>query len=363
MITQILERFGIRGPGIRIGALGNHGGFSGAELWRIDGVELDTSGGRAYCLRKWPGGISESGRVKRIHRLLTHAVKRGFDEQLIPVPIRLVGYPVAHRNASEEHAETMLLHDGSVYELTPWLPGRADFHDNPRIERIKHAAETLARFHLAIEDFTGHAASSPQDFRFPETISSSGGVNGLQVPGIRKRLQAIDELEAGVAKEIGQRIRGTGMERIGTRILDCYHRLRDGIRHRLTACGAKRFHCQFCIRDIWHDHLLFEGDQVSGIIDFGAIDIDSVAADLSRLFGSLFQNRREFWQTGLESYQSIRELSADELQLIDDYDRSTTMLAGMNWLKWIFVENRKFESLVPIIKRMELLSQRMVEWI
>ena len=34
-----------------------------------------------------------------------------------------------------------------------------------------------------------------------------------------------------------------------------------------------------------HDHVLFDGDRVTGIIDFAAAKVDHVAADLARLFG------------------------------------------------------------------------------
>ena len=40
-----------------------------------------------------------------------------------------------------------------------------------------------------------------------------------------------------------------------------------------------------CIGDVWHDHILFEGDAVTGMIDFAAAKVDHVAADLARLLG------------------------------------------------------------------------------
>lgn len=47
------------------------------------------------------------------------------------------------------------------------------------------------------------------------------------------------------------------------------------------------FRLQPCIRDIWHDHVLFDGDRVTGLIDFGAMQIDTPATDIARLVGSL----------------------------------------------------------------------------
>ena len=41
------------------------------------------------------------------------------------------------------------------------------------------------------------------------------------------------------------------------------------------------------IRDIHHDHVLFSGDQVTGLVDFGILRIDTPLADMARLVGSL----------------------------------------------------------------------------
>ena len=40
---------------------------------------------------------------------------------------------------------------------------------------------------------------------------------------------------------------------------------------------------QPCLRDARPDHFLFEGGRLSGIVDFGAMGVDCVAGDLSRL--------------------------------------------------------------------------------
>ena len=50
---------------------------------------------------------------------------------------------------------------GHLWELTPWLPGVADFHQQPSPSRLQAAVHALARFHRAAEKFTGRALDVP----------------------------------------------------------------------------------------------------------------------------------------------------------------------------------------------------------
>ncbi len=97
---------------------------------------------------------------------------------------------------------------------------------------------------------------------------------------------------------------------------------------------------QWCLRDVKRDHLLFTGEQVSGLIDFGAAAVDSVAGDVARLVGSLVGDVREDWPPTLEAYDACRPLSPDERRAIDCFDRGGTLAAAANWMRWLFVEER-----------------------
>ena len=64
---------------------------------------------------------------------------------------------------------------------------------------------------------------------------------------------------------------------------------------------------QPCLCDPWHDHVLFTGDQVSGVIDYGSVKEDHIAVDLARLLGSLVEDDENAWSIGLKAYQSCAQ--------------------------------------------------------
>ena len=73
----------------------------------------------------------------------------------------------------------------------------------------------------------------------------------------------------------------------------------------------------------------------TGIIDFGAMDIDTPATDVARLLGSLVGDDETGWRTGLSAYSENRPLSADGTRAAKALDASSAILAGCNWIRWI----------------------------
>jgi homoserine kinase type II len=116
---------------------------------------------------------------------------------------------------------------------------------------------------------------------------------------------------------------------------------------------------QPCIRDVWHDHVLFTGDCVTGLIDFGAMRVESVAADVARLLGSLAGDDRSLWQVGLAAYCSIRPLSEDERTLVGVLDQSGVVLAVLNWLEWLYRQRRQFPDPRAVARRFNDLLPRL----
>lgn len=368
-IRTLLIEFGIDPAEATIEDKGNNGGYSGGRIWKITS---QSEREQCYCLKQWPttnGNAEQLGRQKNqlllVYKLLKSAANSQYELCALPIPV------------ISKHGLPWTITGGQVSELQPWLRGRPTFWESPNDDKLIDACRTLAKFHKATESFdTGEVSEgkrilSPEERgntfisnRLPPTClpSESSSQTGSP-PGIDRRIQFIDELNSGLRNRIGQlAVRQNPLGQLATNLLQNFDRLHANLRFELSTVKKRSFQLQFCVRDIWHDHLFFVGDKVSGIVDFGAVAKDNIAADLSRMLGSLIGNETSKWETGLQEYSSIRELSDAEMQLISAYDRSTTMLAGMNWLKWILLEKRTFESLEPIKERIERLLNRLADW-
>jgi len=117
---------------------------------------------------------------------------------------------------------------------------------------------------------------------------------------------------------------------------------------------------RFCLRDIWCDHMLFLGDKVSGVIDFGAAGWDSFATDIARLLPSLCGDDASASSDAVAAYEAIRPLTDRERQLIDILDRSAILLGPALWFRWIADERRDFRDRDAVIQRVREMIARLV---
>jgi homoserine kinase type II len=112
----------------------------------------------------------------------------------------------------------------------------------------------------------------------------------------------------------------------------------------MRRASARKVALQPCLRDARPEHLLFTGDRVTGLVDFGAMAIESVAADLSRLLGEWVGPDRSARAEGLAAYASVRPLDPIELALIEDFEDSAALLGAGHWVRWHFLEARTFDG-------------------
>jgi homoserine kinase type II len=119
---------------------------------------------------------------------------------------------------------------------------------------------------------------------------------------------------------------------------------------------------QPCLCDVWHDHVLFTGDTVTGLVDFGGVKMDHVAVDLARLLGSLVEDAAQGWAAGLEAYAAVGALSSADERLITLLDETGTLLGIARWLMWLYHERRPFEDRAAVARRLGRLVERIESW-
>jgi homoserine kinase type II len=322
-IAPVLEHYSGLGPIRRIHSLANAGGFSGSLLWRIEREAGD------LCLRRWPREHPTAERLLFIHGVLKQFGQSGLNCVPLPIPSR--------------QGKNFVAHDEHFWELAPWMPGKADFRENPSRQRLANVMKTVANLHRVAE------ATSPQCRETSPTLISRH--DQLQ----RLMASEADQIAAALERHASPPLQNRG------------RRLLTHFRHRAPAAAAKidtgmklrEIPLFPVIRDLWHDHILFTGDNVTGIVDFGAMRIDSAACDLSRLLGSLAGNDHEAWEFARQVYSSIRPLSADEWRLTQILDDANVILAGLNWLDWICVQGRNFENYDAIYARLDEMLARL----
>ena len=327
-VSQVLAMYPDDCGSQRIESLVSVRGFSGARFWR-----LDSPRGK-LCLRRWPSEHPSRGRLTFIHAVLDHVHTRRFIT--LPVPIRTsVG-------------ESCCSFDGHLWELTDWLPGAADYLATPSRAKLEAAMSALAHWHLAAADFP-RAIRSPSPS--PGIASRLRHLN--QLPGVLARLSIDAEIKASKEPDWSK------LAALANRLIVGHFSVELAVHTKLESAASTRVSLQPCIRDIWSDHVLFEGNRVSGIVDFGAMRMETVAGDVARLLGSLAGDDLLAWQQGLAAYQAIRPLSDDEAALVPVFDESTMLLSGFNWLEWIIIAQRQFENPAEVIRRLTTIVSRL----
>lgn len=283
-------------------SLGNAGGLSGARLWRY------ASRRGPMVARAWPRGGRGRAEIEAIHAWIGRAEPLGF----VPVPIR------AGDGTTVQEAA------GTSWEVAPWMPGAADPNEPPPSARVRSAFESLAAFHRALGPGP-EAASSPGLARRSREIEALPLVLDAWKAAVRS---SPDDATRDLARRWIDRA-----EWVGTRISA-----------EIRAAAGRPVPVQPVLRDARPGHFLFTGDRVTGLVDFGAMGIDPVSADLARLLSEGIGEDPALRSHALSSYAAVRPLDPAEAAAIEAFERSAALLGGARWIRWHFVERRGFDD-------------------
>ena len=318
---ELLERFQCRI--VRVA----EGGLSDSQVFQC------ASNAGDFCLRRWPRSRYTQERLSWIHHHIEIAgqkVRRGDDRRILP---RLLPTP------NGPFCEPV---PGEIWELTEWMPGSADYLEAPSDKKLASAMVTLRALHqvwldaeqsrrgAALVDFSPALRERVEILksaltRVNQHQRASNRMVGLTLPGSDPR--QVHDLAARTRQHLQQ---------FGPKLLRTAERL-----------SAQTTECCFVLRDIWSEHVLFEGDEVSGIIDFGAARIDEPATDVARLLGSLEPMDRGRWMEGWRAYAGVASTQSHvSLERVELLDALGCLLSANQWCRWLTEDGQQFS--VPI---------------
>jgi Ser/Thr protein kinase RdoA (MazF antagonist) len=304
----VLERFGAAGL---IGAAADApvltplgGGFSGALVM---GVEW---GEHREVLRRWPADAPSLARLRELHRWLAWLGDAG-----IPVA-------VPQRDAT---GATLVEFDGALWQWEPWLPGDPDRSLDVSPARLNAAMRTLARLH----DRSSRYRPQPEGAEWFRT--------GLgPSPAIATRLELLREWSGPLGTDVRRGLAScppSPLLQVSLEVLDLLRVAGDSVIRQLQACAAVKVPLFGCLRDVWSAHVLFTGDEATGLIDPAAARTESAAADLARLGASYDIVVPDRWQAAFRAYSEVRPLAAEERLLVDPLARSGLLLSALTWVR------------------------------
>jgi Ser/Thr protein kinase RdoA (MazF antagonist) len=252
----------------------------------------------------------------------------------------LVFVPRVH---ATDAGDTSICVAGRSWDLTDWMPGRADFHESPSREKIEAACIALALLHEAWSTESAVSETYPAIDRRRECLR-----------------EWLDLWQRGWRPDFS---RQPGcVEPSARRALALLHEHLPRLPPLLSSAPAGSVSVQPCLCDIWHEHVLFTNDTVTGIVDYGSMKVDHVAADLARLLGSLAEDDTELRRAGLQAYRRVRSLSDAAEELVDALDRSGTILALTNWLRWLYHQGRCYDDPAAVAARLQTIVRRVERW-
>jgi Ser/Thr protein kinase RdoA (MazF antagonist) len=258
---------------------------------------------------------------------------------------RKAGLTFVPRTLPSLHQTLQIEYGGRLWELQEWLPGEADYHRRPSPAKLRAACTALAQLH----------ACWPSSDRF----------DAGPYPAVRRRLEAVRqwrELMRSGWRPLSQAAADDPARPVAERAWQILSPRIDAVPDLLKHWNKRIWQLNPCLCDVWHDHILFDGDRLTGIVDYGAMKIDHPAVDVARLLGSLVEDDAEGWASGLAAYRQVRPFPAEEEELARVLDLAGTTVGASVWLRWLFHDGKEFADRAAAIRRLEVLVKRIEKW-
>jgi Ser/Thr protein kinase RdoA (MazF antagonist) len=304
---QALHAFGYSRFGVQM--LLVTGGFSGAKVFQVK-VREDI-----FALKQWPSGQPAHTPLSTIHSWMEHACRNG---------ITII--PAVQRTTTQQSVHLI---DGHAWELLSWMPGQPV--SDPSDEQLQQVIQQLHRLHQTWR-------------RLHPPISAP-------CPAVLLQYQRLTEWRS----EEWDQLRRLENPTVTQAAVLLQGQIPSAIRT-LQPWLNRKVLVQPCLADIWADHLLYEQNQLTGLIDFGGARLDHPAQDLARLFSSWSLTASRPLDHCLLKYPD----HSDTLLTLSSTLGQTGLIVSLcNWLRWLFLEQRSFANREQCLQRMQLIYVRL----
>ena len=155
-------------------------------------------------------------------------------------------------------------------------------------------------------------------------------INTTPCPAVARRLQALADWKAefaGGPPQADDPARAANLRRGWLTVA----RLEGLAIQELSRWATEPVPVQPCLCDVHGEHVLFTGDAVTGLVDFGAVKVDHVAVDLARLLGDFTRND-DLFAFGLNAYRAAGGLIDRPLDYVQLLDWTGAVCGIVSWL-------------------------------
>lgn len=305
------------------------GGLSGAKVWRIE------SSRGTFALRQYPVEFPTQERLQGLHGFLKEVQVRGCT--LLPCPV------------ATREGPTWIKHDARHWEMLTWVHGEPLLESAPCRELLITSVKALARLHTVTAQFP-----ISQLVKHGEILVGVG--QGLLYrENLALRWQKHDATK--VDQLLEQKSFSPTLRRIfqlqQAAVSQHFDKLQKLFQQTVQSCDR----LIPVLRDVQPAHVIFNDKEVAGFIDVTAARVDSAMGDLARLLHRWRYAEPEWYADALAAYHTIRPLENDERVVLDAYDFSSRLLTGVQWLRWVVLEEREFANQVLVEQHWERIER------
>lgn len=302
----------------------SEGGFSGAPVTKIE------SSVGTFALKSHPI-------LFRDRMLANHAFQEFLATRTaIPIPYLYRWSQGAIRHVSVEERyigrvvgtqpppDTLLVKDESCWELSDWMPGQPVRSTGwIRDEALNNVIDAIAAMHSCVRDWSPNWSIPADCIERGLELRSNKLLSFVQSGFDNYKAQwesLADRNGHPVLLSLGRIL--SQARALGSRLLGPMQSL---------ASIPRPSH--WIARDLWREHFLFDGDRLTGVIDFTASKISWPGLDLARSLGTFLLDEDPRWESAVGRYQSVVGPNGIELDDIRVTHRVSTVLSAMHYVE------------------------------